>query len=129
MYLLLLAADAVLLLMLLLPPPLLLLLPLVLLLLLLLPAVVPPAPAASTRSSRSAISCTRAAPVSESSEGMTRSVRHVPIQSHLHFSLRTDHHLFNALTSQTCVGDQTRFWTPNDGKGLRTKCWFAFWSV
>ena len=97
-----------------------------LLLLLLLPAVVPPAPAASARFSRSAFSSTRAAPVPESSEGMPRSVRHVPIQSHLHFSLRADHHLFNALTSQPCVGDQTRVWTPDGGKGLRIKCWFAF---
>ena len=70
-YLLLLAADAVLLLMLLLPPLLMLLLPP---LLLLLPAVVPPALAASARSSRSAISCTRAAPVPESSEGVPLSV-------------------------------------------------------
>ena len=62
MYLLLLAADAVVVL---------LLLPL---LLLLLPAVVPPDPAASARSSRSAISCTRAAPVPESSEGVPLSV-------------------------------------------------------
>ena len=62
MYLLLLAADAVVVL---------LLLPL---LLLLLPAVVPPDPAASAWSSRSAISCTRAAPVPESSEGVPLSV-------------------------------------------------------
>jgi len=40
-----------------------------------------------------------------------------------------DHHLFKALTSQTCVGDQTRVWTPNDEKTLRTKYWFAFRSV
>ena len=107
-------------------PPLLLLLLLPLLLLLLpLPAVVPP-PAASSRSSLSAISCTRAAPVPESSEGMPRSVRHVPHQSHPHFSLRADHHLFKVLANQPCVVDQTRVWTPNDGARLQTKCWFAF---
>ena len=78
MYLLLLAADAVVVL---------LLLPL---LLLLLPAVVPPDPAASARSSRSAISCTRAAPVPESSEGKPRSVRHAPISvSYTHLTLPT----------------------------------------
>ena len=96
---------------------LLLLLLLVVLLLLPLPAVVPPACAAFARSSLSAISCTRASPVPESSEGMPRSVRHVPIQSHLHFSPRIDHHLFNALTSQPCVGDQTWFGLRMTGKG------------
>ena len=126
MYLLLLAADAVLLLMLLLPPLLMLLLPP---LLLLLPAVVPPACAAFARSSFSAISYTQASPVPESNEGMPRSVRQIPFQSNLHFSLRADPHLFKALTSHPCVGDHTRVSTPNDGQRLRTKCLFSFWSV
>ena len=104
---------------------LLLLLLLVVLLLLPLPAVVPP-PAASARSSLSVISCTRATPVPENSEGMPRSVRHVHHQSHVHFSLRDDHYLLKALTMQPCDGDQTRVSTPNDGERLRTKCWFAF---
>ena len=101
----------------------------VVLLLLLLPAVVPPACAAFARSSFSAISYTQASPVPESNEGMPRSVRQIPFQSNLHFSLRADPHLFKALTSHPCVGDHTRVSTPNDGQRLRTKCLFSFWSV
>ena len=108
---------------------LLLLLLLVVLLLLPLPAVVPPACAAFARSSFSAISYTQASPVPESNEGMPRSVRQIPFQSNLHFSLRADPHLFKALTSHPCVGDHTRVSTPNDGQRLRTKCLFSFWSV
>ena len=84
-----------------------LLLPL-LLLLLLLPAVVPPVPAASARSSLFAISCTRAAPVPESSEGVLRSFRHVPLQSRPHFALRADHHLFG-------LDKPAQSWRPDSG--------------
>ena len=79
-----------------------------LLLLLLLPAVVPPVPAASARSFLFDISCTRAAPVPESSEGMLRSFRHVPLQSRLHFSLRADHHLFG-------LDKPAQSWRPGSG--------------